>query len=111
MSWPVDIYRGQWRRCADCGENFTDREAHNKQHIERPSDSHLTIAEAAAALGVHRNTFNRWVRLGKIRHEENVRGINRYWVTRQSIRNFVQDHVTKDIGKVVEWARTGAVRG
>lgn len=111
MSWPVDIYRGQWRRCGDCGESFTDREAHNKQHISRPSDSHLTVVEAADALGVNRQTVANWIRKGKIRYEERGRGNGRYWITRQAIRNFVQDHVTKDIGKVVEWARTGAVSG
>lgn len=111
MSWPVDIYRGQWRCCSDCGESFTDREAHNKQHIVRPSESHLTVDEAAAALGTHRNNVARWMRAGKMRHEVHGRGNGRYWVTRQAIRNFVQAGVMKNIGSVVEWAKTGKVSG
>jgi excisionase family DNA binding protein len=111
MSWPVDIYRGQWRRCGDCGESFTDRSAHEKQHIERPSDSHLTLAEAAKALGRHQNTVRYWIKTGKIRHERHARGFNRTWITRQAIRNFVASGVVKNLGLVVEWAKTGEVRG
>lgn len=111
MSHPVDIYRGQWRRCGDCGESYNDKSAHEKLHIQRPSDSHLTIEEAAEALGRPKTVVYRWIKTGKIRHEERGRGNNRFWITRQAIRNFVTAGVLKDIGKVVDWARTGEVRG
>lgn len=106
MSHPVDIYRGQWRRCPDCGENYNDKSAHFKVHVERPSDDHLSLTEASKALGRADGTIRHWIRTGKLRCERLPRGPVRVWVTRKALIAFVRENIGDDFSKAEEWVRS-----
>jgi excisionase family DNA binding protein len=49
------------------------------QHSEpRPADALMDAVEAAAYVGVHAQTFRKWVRSGKVGYTELPSGVRRY---------------------------------
>lgn len=111
MSWDQhDTQRGRWRTCQDCGQAYSDRIAHMRTHIDRPSDNHMTTAEVAEVVGRPVRTVSHWIRKGWLKAEKKVRGsLNRRWVTRKSLKAFVEGELSGDLRKVVKWAEDGKV--
>jgi hypothetical protein len=111
VSWDQwDSDRGRWRTCLDCGAPYTDRIVHMRTHIDRPSDNHLTIDEAAAAVGRSAGTLRYWLKKGWLKKETKGRGNHRTWVTRKALKDFVEGEMAGDLRKAVKWAETGELK-
>jgi excisionase family DNA binding protein len=110
VTWMVDINRGMWRRC-ECGENYTDRAAHLKSHVERPTEDHMTVSEVAKALGKTTNCIRHWIKTGRIRSEITVRGARRAWITRKALLAFVKAAIEDNFSTATEWAKSGKFNG
>jgi hypothetical protein len=108
MPYGRDPNLGFWRTCGRCGERYTDQAAHERFHIDRPDDDHMTVKEVAAAVGRQKSVVKHWIKTRKLPAVyTTIAGTRRVWVKRHALRDFVASAMEGDFRKAVTWAATG----
>lgn len=98
-----------WYTCNDCGAKLQESQRNyhrNVEHVDRPRDDAMTVAEVAKVLGCTAQAVRYKIRGGALkRHGEPVIG-KRTWVLKADLQRYIRAVASKPEA-LVKWANTG----
>lgn len=98
-----------WYQCGDCGAKLQEsqRRYHNNQeHVSRPCDDAMTVAECAKVLGRPSAAIRRLIRTGKL-----VRLAcpgARMWIRKPALQTYIRTVASRP-ESLVQWMQTGRI--
>lgn len=97
-----------WYQCGDCGAKLQEsqRRYHNKEHVPRPCDDAMTVAECAKVLGRPSEAVRRLIRVGKLIRLADTGA--RMWVRKPDLQTYIRTVASRP-ESLVQWMQTGRI--
>lgn len=100
-----------WYQCGDCGAKLQEsqrRYHNNREHIDRPHDDAMTVAECAKVLGVTQWAVRNRIKGGRLEQygEAPMKKGVRVWVLKASLQAYIRQVAAKP-ERMIRWANTG----
>lgn len=98
-----------WYKCGDCGASLQESQRNyhrNHEHVARPREDAMTVAEVAAVLGVDAQVVRYRMRNGKLKRHGAAATGQRAWILKADLQSYIRA-VASQPEALVQWAMTG----